>query len=76
MSVLTPWWRTASAPARRWAYGLCPAKDWTVNSCWILASNFGHDLDCLLRWLTLHDQPGLEHAEPGTMRYRLYHLSA
>ncbi|MGP4105346.1 hypothetical protein [Nonomuraea sp. KM90] len=41
-----------------------------------MAANLGHDLDCWLRLLTLHDQPGLDHAEPDTMRYRLYHLPA
>ncbi|MEV4116010.1 IS1380 family transposase [Nonomuraea sp. NPDC049695] len=53
-----------------------PSQDWTVNSRWILAANLGHDLDCWLRLLTLHDQDGLEPAEPDTMRYRLYHLPA
>ncbi|AQZ69448.1 hypothetical protein BKM31_55385 [[Actinomadura] parvosata subsp. kistnae] len=32
--------------------------------------------NCWLRLLTLHDQDGLARAEPGTMRYRLYHLLA
>ncbi|MEQ4725928.1 transposase [Nonomuraea sp. B19D2] len=53
-----------------------PSQDWTVNQGWILAANLGHDLDCWLRLLTLHDQDGLERAEPDTMRYRLYHLPA
>ncbi|MFG1956614.1 transposase [Nonomuraea sp. NPDC049028] len=51
-------------------------QDWTVNQCWILAANLGHDLDCWVRLLTLHDQDDLECAEPDTMRYRLYHLPA
>jgi hypothetical protein len=53
-----------------------PSQDWTVNQGWILAANLGHDLDCWVRLLTLHDQPDLERAEPDTMRYRLYHLPA
>ena len=53
-----------------------PSQDWTVNQGWILAATIGHDLDCWLRLLTLHDQDGLERAEPDTMRYRLYHLPA
>ncbi|MFB4285966.1 IS1380 family transposase [Nonomuraea sp. MTCD27] len=53
-----------------------PSKDWTINAGWMLAANLGHDLDCWLRLLTLHDQDGLTHAEPDTMRYRLYHLPA
>ncbi|MER5420779.1 hypothetical protein [Streptosporangium roseum] len=33
----------------------------------MLAANLGRDLDCWLRLLTLHDQPGLERAEPATI---------
>lgn len=47
-----------------------PSKNWTVNSGWMLAANLGHDLDCWLRLLTLHDQADLARAEPDTMRYR------
>ncbi|RVX37918.1 DDE family transposase [Nonomuraea polychroma] len=53
-----------------------PSQDWTVNQGWIVAANLGHDLDCWVRLLALHDQDGLERAEPDTMRYRLYHLPA
>ncbi|MFI7640556.1 hypothetical protein [Nonomuraea sp. NPDC049400] len=53
-----------------------PSQDWTVSQGWILAADLGHDLDCWLRLLTLHDQDGLERAEPGTMSYQLYHLPA
>jgi Transposase DDE domain group 1 len=53
-----------------------PSKSWEVNRGWILAANLGHDLDCWVRLLALHDQADLERAEPGTMRYRLYHLPA
>ncbi|WP_171075349.1 transposase [Nonomuraea basaltis] len=48
----------------------------TVHQGWILAANLGHDLDCWVRLPALHDQDGLERAEPDTMRYRLYHLPA
>lgn len=53
-----------------------PSQDWTVNQAWVLAANLGHDLDCWVRLLALHDQDGMERAEPDTMRYRLYHLPA
>ncbi|MEV7969278.1 IS1380 family transposase [Sphaerisporangium sp. NPDC088356] len=53
-----------------------PSQDWTVNQGWMLAANLGHDLDCWVRLLALHDQPDLERAEPTTMRYRLYHVPA
>ncbi|MFI7642518.1 hypothetical protein [Nonomuraea sp. NPDC049400] len=69
----TPWLKTGCVPARRWACATCPAR---AGRGWILAANLGHDLDCWLRLLILHDQDGLEHAEPDTMRYRLYHLPA
>ncbi|MGI5284446.1 transposase [Nonomuraea polychroma] len=49
-----------------------PSQDWTVNQGWMPAANLGHDLDCWVRLLTLHDQDDLERAEPDTMRYRLY----
>ncbi|WP_181442511.1 LamG-like jellyroll fold domain-containing protein, partial [Streptomyces tateyamensis] len=53
-----------------------PSKSWEVNRGWMLAANLGHDLDCWVRLLALHDQSDLEQAEPDTMRYRLYHLPA
>ena len=53
-----------------------PSKSWEVNRGWMLAANLGHDLDCWVRLLALHDQSDLERAEPDTMRYRLYHLPA
>ncbi|MEW1648959.1 transposase [Streptomyces sp. NPDC091219] len=40
------------------------------------ASNLAADLDAWLRLLALHDIDGLANAEPDTMRFRLYHLSA
>jgi hypothetical protein len=53
-----------------------PSKSWQVNRGWMLASNLGHDLDCWVRLLALHDQEDLVRAEPDTMRYRLYAVPA
>ncbi|WP_267906120.1 IS1380 family transposase [Streptomyces broussonetiae] len=53
-----------------------PSKKWQVNQGWVLAANIGHDLDCWVRLLALHDQDDLVRAEPDTMRYRIYHLPA
>lgn len=53
-----------------------PSKKWQVNQGWMLAANIGHDLDCWVRLLALHDQDDLVRAEPDTMRFRIYHLPA
>lgn len=53
-----------------------PSQSWQVNTGWILAANLACDLDAWLRLLTLHDSGDLADAEPGTMRFRLYHLPA
>jgi hypothetical protein len=53
-----------------------PSHDWTINRGWVLAANLACDLDAWTRLLGLHDQPDLAHAEPGTLRYRLWHLPA
>jgi len=53
-----------------------PSKDWTVNRAWMLTCNIAADLDAWTRLLGLHDHADLAHAEPATMRYRLYHLPA
>jgi DDE family transposase len=53
-----------------------PSKDWTVNQGWVLAANIANDLDAWTRMLGLYDQPDLAHAEPDTLRYRLWHLPA
>jgi Transposase DDE domain group 1 len=53
-----------------------PSKDWTVNCGWVLAANIANDLDAWTRMLGLYDQPDLAHAEPDTLRYRLWHLPA
>ncbi|MFD5513745.1 IS1380 family transposase [Streptomyces sp. NPDC127051] len=53
-----------------------PSKSWQINEAWMLTCNLAADLDAWLRLLTLHDTDELAHAEPDTMRFRLYHLPA
>jgi hypothetical protein len=53
-----------------------PSKKRQVNAAWMLAANLGHDLDCWVRLLALHDVEDLALAEPGTMRHRLYNVPA
>ena len=53
-----------------------PSKNWTVNCGWVLAANIANDLQAWARLLGLYDQPDLVHAEPDTLRYRLWHLPA
>ncbi|WP_280694411.1 transposase [Kitasatospora sp. GAS204B] len=42
----------------------------------MLTANLGHDLDCWVRLLALHDQEDLAGAEPDTIRHRLYSVPA
>jgi hypothetical protein len=51
-----------------------PSKAWRVNRGWVLAANIAADIDAWTRLLGLHDQAGLAHAEPETLRHRLWHL--
>jgi hypothetical protein len=53
-----------------------PSQSWAVNRGWVLAANLANDIDAWTRLLGLHDQPDLTHAEPDTLRYRLWHLPA
>lgn len=53
-----------------------PSKSWEANACWMLTANIGHDLDCWVRLLALHDAQDLALAEPATMRHRLYGVPA
>lgn len=53
-----------------------PSKSWRVNTGWVLAANIAADLDSWTRLLGLYDEPDLVHAEPATLRYRLWHLPA
>lgn len=48
-----------------------PSQSWQINTGWMLTANLAADLDTWLRLLTLHDQDGLEDAEPDTMRLRI-----
>ena len=53
-----------------------PSKNWNVNQGWVLAANIANDIHAWTRLLGLYDQPDLAHAEPDTLRYRLWHLPA
>jgi hypothetical protein len=53
-----------------------PSKSWNVNLGWVLAANIAADLDAWTRLLGLYDKPDLVHAEPETLRYRLWHVPA
>lgn len=53
-----------------------PSKSWEINRGWMPAANLACDLDAWVRLLALHDIEDLPHAEPDTMRFRLYHLPA
>ncbi|HUY45992.1 MAG TPA: transposase [Streptosporangiaceae bacterium] len=53
-----------------------PSKTWQVNKGWVLAANIAADLTAWARLLGLHDQDDLRDAEPGTLRYRLWHIPA
>ena len=50
------------------------SKTWQVNAGWVLAANIAADIDAWTRLLGLHDHPDVAHAEPQTLRYRLWHL--
>jgi hypothetical protein len=51
-----------------------PSKTWSVNLGWVMAANIAADLDAWTRLLGLYDDEQLVRAEPGTLRYRLWHL--
>jgi hypothetical protein len=53
-----------------------PSKTWQVNAGWVLAANIAADLTAWTRLLGHHDDPGLRDADPGTLRYRIWHLPA
>jgi hypothetical protein len=53
-----------------------PSKSWEAKLSWMLTANIGHDLDCWVRLLALHDAEDLALAEPATMRHRLYGVPA
>jgi hypothetical protein len=64
--------RTAKAMGLR---GL-PSKTWQVNCGWVIAANIAADLAAWARLLGHCDDPGLRDADPGTLRYRVWHLPA
>jgi hypothetical protein len=53
-----------------------PSKTWQVNAGWVLAANIAADLAAWTRLLGHGDDPGLRDADPGTLRYRIWHLPA
>lgn len=53
-----------------------PSKTWQVNAGWVLAANIAADLTAWTRLLGLRDQDDLKDAEPGTLRYRIWHIPA
>jgi hypothetical protein len=53
-----------------------PSKTWQVNAGWVIAANIAADLAAWTRLLGLHDDPELRDADPGTLRYRIWHIPA
>jgi len=53
-----------------------PSKSWRVNCGWTVAANIAADLQAWCRLLGLYDIEDLKDAEPGTLRYRLWHVPA
>jgi Transposase DDE domain group 1 len=64
--------RTAKAMGLR---GL-PSKSWQVNCGWVIAANIAADLAAWTRLLGLGDDRELREADPGTLRYRIWHIPA
>src|SRR3954454_1205132 len=64
--------RTAKAMGLR----ALPSKTWQVNCGWVIAANIAADLAAWARLLGHCDDPGLRDADPGTLRYRVWHLPA
>jgi Transposase DDE domain group 1 len=52
-----------------------PSKSWQVNCGWVAATAIAADLAAWTRLLGHHDDE-LRHADPGTLRYRIWHLPA
>ena len=53
-----------------------PSKSWQVNCGWVIAANIAADLAAWTRLLGFCDDPGLREADPGTLRYRVWHIPA
>jgi hypothetical protein len=60
--------RTAKATGPR----NLPSKTWQVNAGWVIAA----DLAAWTRLLGCHDDEELRDADPGTLRYRIWHIPA
>jgi hypothetical protein len=53
-----------------------PSKTWQVNAGWVIAANIAADLAAWTRLLGHADDEELKNADPGTLRYRVWHLPA
>src|SRR6516162_4700851 len=53
-----------------------PSRTWQVNCGWLIAANIAADLAAWTRLLGHCDDPDLRDADPGTLRYRIWHLPA
>ena len=53
-----------------------PSKTWQVNCGWVIAANIAADLAAWTRLPGLHDHQDLRDADPGTLRYRIWHIPA
>lgn len=61
---------------KRIGLGLLPSTSWQANTAWILAATIAVGLDAWMRLLLRHDQDELVHAEPESIRMKLYRLPA
>ena len=53
-----------------------PPKTRQVNTGWVIAANVAADLAAWTRLLGCHDDDELRDADPGTLRYRIWHIPA
>ena len=53
-----------------------PSKTWQVNTGWVIAANIAADLAAWTRLLGCCDDADLREADPGTLRYRIWHIPA
>jgi hypothetical protein len=53
-----------------------PSKTWQVNCGWVIAANIAADLAAWTRLLGHRDDEDLREADPGTLRYRIWHIPA
>jgi hypothetical protein len=64
--------RTAKAMGPR----ALPSKSWQVNCGWVITANIAADLAAWTRLLGHCSDPDLRDADPGTLRYRIWHIPA